>query len=362
MKSMLRMNKNFIGLAVLATLLAGCQTAQINNDDYKTVNLDEMFPGYGADRRPANVTPILKEVHAALQGVKMAARAGATEVSAQKELLNYVNRLRSEEVTALKQAKAASTGKDAKSVRLTAEDMSGLSASTQAKIAADFLSSKGLQDLPQLNAIRAKVQDEMARIGGTDARTADAAMAAKLKSSSAAIDKNVKMRNAQNSAAKNSSSLQVAFKDLEDVLVRAAAGEKEAVELRRELFALRKTAGEVWEVTGDSHLIPETCENLDATTLPQYRKLLADIRDEFRGFSKRGPDGRYQRIACKNKDEITAYVAAKFQDALGRRGVSALTAVQEMTFCNYLKTDVGNAARKLASVNGGVVSKAPDCQ
>jgi hypothetical protein len=354
------MKKSFVGFALVASLLAGCQTAQKSNE-YETVNLDEMFPGYGTDRRPANVTPLLDDVYKALANVSIAGKAGAKEVSAQAELLTYVNRLRSEEVRTLKRAKNPNA-KNVDSVRLTKEDINGLSPTSQAKIASDFLSSKGLADLPQLNAIRAKVQDEMARVAGTDARASDRAMTEKLKASSAAVNKNVKMKNASETVSKNSTgSLQAAFKDLEDVLVRAAAGEKEAVELRRELFALRKTAGEVWEVTGDSHLIPETCENLDATTLPQYRKLLADIRDEFRGYAKKDGSGRYQRVACKNKSEITAYVAAKYQQALGRRGVSALTAVQEMTFCNYLKSDVADAARKLASVGGGDLPKAPDC-
>jgi hypothetical protein len=356
MKSMLGMKKNFIGLAVLATLFTGCQTAQKN--DFETVNLDEMFPGYGSDRRPASVTPLLDEVYKALKGVKTAAHAGVAEKEAQAELLNYVNRLRTPEVAALK--------KETKGGRITKDDLARLLPETQAKIASDFLASRGLNKVQELRSIRAKVQDEMARIGGTDARTANAAMAAKLKTSSGAIDKNVKVRTMSDQVAKNGAVSQDAnvlnrsFKDLEEVL-SASKSDADARRVKQKIFEARMAAGRVYDLTGDSHLIPETCNNLDEEVLPQYTRLLDDISDYFKKYSTKGEKGRWKMVSCKNKDEMTAYVAAKFQEVMGRRGPAALTAVKEMTFCNYLKPTVGNAADVLAS-RGFDLSKAPDCQ
>jgi hypothetical protein len=370
-------------MAVVAGLLAGCQTAQ-KQDSYGNVDFDAMFPGYGSDREstrsPASAEPLFEMVLKELAKVKIAKISGGSTEVATKDFLRFINKSKGPEVSRVKNevfaeldaaARKEKGWKRAEDVKLDETTIKRVSESAQIEISGAYLRQKSMMDLPQLNALRDNVEKARFVAAGFDAKDFREAQNAKLlkdntvqpgKQGFSEQTTRTVQQNSQNiiDGQIKAGKLNASFNTLEKVLTEAARenGDAGAKEVRKLIEDMKIAAGRVWQATGDSHLIPETCENLDVETLKSYTQLLRDIRKEFDSY----PKAENGRVKCSNIADITAWVAAKFQQSLGRRGVSAWTAVQEMTFCNYLKTDVATASRKMASINGGDVPEKVECK
>ncbi len=378
---MLRMKNGLVGFAVVASILSGCQSAQKTSVGYDNVAEEDLnFPGYGSDRTPAGTTPIFDEVFKALRETSVIVGTGAQRktVSGSAELLRYINRLDKlaikdasgnlSQISDLRQAKLAREMEEFRAGRrktkplkgrddvLNEADVKGLSPEVQAKIARDFLQQKEFRDLAGLNAIRKKVDTEVAKLADSDAATnkLTGSQKQKLLTDSNGNTRDINAKIATNvELSKQWNELKAGFATMAEQDAYFASTEGKLL-----INNTRKEAGRIYNLTGMSHLTGKTCENLNKEAMQEYYKLLRDMRIQFEKYT----DASGGRIKCKNVGEISAWVAAKFQERLGRTGVSAWTAVREMTVCEYIHPTTGTGARNLASARGSNLGSAPGCE
>lgn len=362
---MLQVRKSLIGIALSAIVFVGCQSAQ------KTAEMDASdealnFPGYGSDRNPASAGTIIEMVLKEMRLVGSKAGAKAGEKAASGKFVAYVNAAirtsKDADVIALRKEviaeRKAALGKKFKSGVddvLTEEDMKRLPDRVQGELAAKFLKSEAAKDLPSLNALRTKVDSEIASMAGSDVKGLKGK--AKLLSNETGDASKFNSKVGKVSA-KESESYQILIKSL-DKLVDNEATEAGKAEVRVLVKKARIAAGKVYQLSGLSHLMPETCQNLDLPALREYVKLLNEVEAELKTFPIDKATGR---VKCANVAEITVYVAAKFQERLGRLGLTALVAVEEMSVCNYLSPETAPASRKIASESGGKIPDRPACK
>jgi len=362
---MLQVRKSLIGIALSAIVFVGCQSAQ------KTAEMDASdealnFPGYGSDRNPASAGTIIEMVLKEMRVVGSKAGAKASEKAASGKFVSYVNTAirtsKDADVIALRKEviaeRKAAMGKKFKSGvddALTEEDMKRLPERVQGELAAKFLKSEAAKDLPSLNALRSKVDSEIAQMAASDVKGLKGKAKLLTSESGDASKFNAKTGKF---VAKESESYQILIRSL-DQLVENETTEAGKAEVRVLVKKARVAAGKVYQLSGMSHLVPETCQNLDRTALAEYVRLLNEIEAELKTFPIDKATGR---VKCANVAEITVYVAAKFQERLGRIGMSALVAVEEMSVCNYLSPETGPVSRKVASDGGGKVPSRPACK
>ena len=118
-------------------------------------------------------------------------------------------------------------------------------------------------------------------------------------------------------------------------------------------------------LTKRSALNAEMCKDFDEATAKSYNKLqeelLADVKANADSYEEVVNGKAIKRY--KSCDELEAWAMARFQVGLGRQGIAAWTAVEEMGVCKTARTDHADAARKYASENDGAVpEKAPKCK
>lgn len=364
----LQMKRNFVGFALIAILGVGCQSAQKIG---KNTSADELnFPGYGSDRTPASAGTIIETVLKELRLIGTKSGAKAAEKSASGKFVAYVNTaIRTSqdadvialrrEVTAERKAVLGKKFKSGVDDVLTEEDMKRLPERVQGQLAAKFLKSEAAKDLPSLNVLRSKVDSEIASMAASDVKGLKGNAKLLATETGDASGFNAKSGNAvAKDAAKQSESYRILIKSLDTLVDNEATAEGKA-EVTVLVKRARIAAGKVYQLSGLSHLMPETCQNLDLAALREYVKLLDEIEAELKTFPIDRATGR---VKCINVAEITVYVAAKFQERLGRIGLSALVAVEEMSVCNYLSPETAPVSRKVASASHGKVPERPACK
>lgn len=375
---MLRMKKNFIGLALVASVLAGCQTAPKDTafEDVKvdeSTDFDAMFPGYGSDRRPAsNLEPIFKELFEALSAAsKGTHKFSKSGNNLRTQFVRFANNWKGEgadQLEVLRNSKRAGLTKKQRLAPgadvLTEKELEGLTGTVQARIADAFLTETRLKDYPSLSGVASKTREAVASLGKADATSGTSNSMNKLMTvnrpgaisaaDQARVDKIIEKNQ------RLAESLNEAFNSMGEVDPHFKSPDGKNMILQTKL-----KAGKLYRLTGDSHLLPSTCENLvgdKGAALKAYNDMFDNILKDL-DDAKLPKDPKTGRILCKNMAEMTAWSVAKYQSTkLGRTGLAAWTAVQEMTFCNYIKEDTAGAARKLASANNGDLGKMPECK
>lgn len=368
---MLRMKKNFMGIALLATLLVGCQTAQ------KAGNItDETFPGYGSDRTPSSVTPIVEVVFKELRVIGSKAGAKAGEKNASKEFLTYLNSavktskdpnvaLFRDEIKAERKAAGASK-KEIDSI-FTEEDLKRLPERVQGDLATKFVKAKAAKDMPSLSAFASKVESEYKNMASSDVRKVKGTseLLSTEKGNTSKFDARVggakaKFDPSTGGFTAESGDGYLKLRNKFDKIIGSQPTAELQNEARMASDKAMKSSGRIYKLTGMTHLVEETCDNLDLAALKEYGKLLEKIEGDIR---KNYPIDRVTgRVKCTNIAEITAYVAAGFQEGLGRIGISAWVAVEEMSVCNYLNPKTAPASRGLASERGNKLGSHPACK
>ncbi len=389
---MLKLKRDLAGLALLATLFAGCQTAPKNNavtdaSSYGVTgeDLDSSYYGDSAARGVAGIgDPIFKELFNAFreEAVRTAFTAMKRDVSS--EFVTYVNRnsLRIGEVDALKDAKFAAAERDWKAAvargekserprrgiadRLGEEDLNGIDAVQQAKIAKAFMDEKKLTDLPGLSKVYSKVDAQVKALAKVDpkAKALTGEMQAKLLTEQAANSKNIDGKIASNVE------MAKLEKEVDAILEKMKAGDPNfkgwGPEARDWVKSARLDTAKIYRYSDGKlkNFTVQTCDNLTPDALKRYSDLLHDIRQELDDVAKaKGIDPKFPHaLPCKNIPEITAWIAAKFQAGLGRTGLTAFSAVEEMSICHYLAPETAPASRKIAAANKGVVETEVRCE
>lgn len=370
---MLRMKRNFIGLALLATLFVGCQTAQKADD----ANTAETFPGYGSDRAPSSVTPIVEAVFKELRVVGSKAGAKTAEKNASKEFLTFLNTsvmasndpsvaLFRKEIRA--ERKAAGANKKTIDSLFSEEDLRRLPEHVQGELATKFVKAKAAKDMPSLSAFAAKVEGQYKAMAASDVRKVKGTseLLSTEKGNTSKFDARA---NASNQAKfdastgafnKESGEGYLKLRNKFDEIIGSQPTAELQTEARLASDKALKSSGRIYKLTGMTHLVEETCDNLDLAALKEYGRLLEKIENDIR---KNYPiDRATGRIKCTNVAEITAFVAAEFQEGLGRIGISAWVAVEEMSACNYLNPKTATASRGLASERGNKLGAHPACK
>lgn len=118
-------------------------------------------------------------------------------------------------------------------------------------------------------------------------------------------------------------------------------------------------------MTKRSALNAEMCKDFDEATAKSYNKLqeelIADVKNNADSYEEVVNGKTIKRY--KSCAELEAWAMARFQVGLGRQGIAAWTAVEEMGVCKTARTDHAEAARKYASENEGKIpEKAPKCK
>lgn len=343
-ESMLRINKKFITLAIAgaiaASTLVGCQTAQ--KTDYTSVDVTEAEFGadYGADRTLASGDVILREVQKVLVGIKTVAKTAEPEMAANREILAFLNRNTDTELTSFRK----------KYGKITNENMDAIPVDVQARMAKAIAAQKKYSAYAgNFSTVGAKADAALARVG-KGAESAGKASNPKLLTSGFS---GAAPASAKSATTEVGAELIQAYKEL--VKADPKFGTAEGKALRNRIL---RNSIEYKNLTGRTIVVPEGCNSFDYEGAFKYDELLTDMNKEIKEFS-RGSDGK---IACKNFPEIEAWITAKFQEGLGRMGMSAHLAVQEMVPCKLVKDDVAPASRQLASENKGALGKKPSCK
>lgn len=386
---MLKMRKYFIGLALVATLFAGCKTAQKSDfaSDWN-ISQEDMDASYAAtdaseaSRNPASLGPILSELSKALQAApitKAFATAGKESRNISQELVTFVNRIDSPQITKLKNEKFAAAEKKWKAAgspadsrpqrgradRLEGNDFNKINVDDQARIAKQFMDEKALKDFPSLNGIYKKVDAEVTRLAKADATKTNLTgdMKTKIETDQFGNTRNIHDKvNANASAAKLEAEVEevIALLAKNDPAFNAADARATAKKI---LVEARKDSGRIYQLTGNVRSFTiKTCDNLSLDALDRYGQLLKEIREELEKYEMFTDAKGYRRLACKNGASIAAWAAGKFQERLGRTGLAALIAVEEMSICNFLDANVSKASQDLRVANKGVLPPdAPKC-
>lgn len=386
---MLKMRKYLVGLAIGATLFAGCTTAPKSDvaTDFN-ISQEDMDASYASGdasetgRKPASVGPILSELSKALKAsaVSTAFReAGKEARDISQELITFVNRIDTPQITKLKNEKfsaAEKKWKDAGSPaesrpmrgradRLEGTDFNKINVEDQARIAKQFMDEKALKDFPSLKGIYKRVDDEVKRLATADATKNNLSgdMKAKI-----AADQYGNTRNIHEKVDANASIAKMEA-EVEEVITLLAKNDPafNAAEARARaktiLIETRKDSGRIYQLTGNVRSFTvKTCDNLSLDALDRYGQLLKEIREELEKYEMYTDAKGYKRLACKNGASIAAWAAGKFQERLGRTGLAALIAVEEMSICSFLDTNVSKASQEMRIANKGVLPPdAPKC-
>lgn len=379
---MLKMNKSLVGMTVATALLAGCSTASKNNfADTTPLTMDEINSSFytdGGERSLASFGEPFAELLKLARTSAVKAASKSANRSIEKELLTFVNRVETKEVQALKEAKFAAAESKWKAAgsnpaerpqrgradALDANDIEKLAADDQARIVKQFMENKKWKEFPQLSGIYNKVDARVKELLAADAakngglsKDMEKTLAQKQANNSKfmhdAVGANASYAELRNQAREM---VEKMGKDNADFNTAAAKAEAEALVLnarKNNAYIMRATGG---KMGGLKNFTVNSCDGMTMEGLQKFDELLADVRKGIEEF----PVNREGRIACKNFDEIAAFAAAKFQEKLGRTGLSALVAVEEMTFCHYLDPKVGGGAKNLQKKGKGALVK-PEC-
>jgi hypothetical protein len=387
--TMLKLRKDFVGLALTATLMVGCQTAKIaqNPEDYSAqfvnVDMNQIFPEYVYDngRTPAgDLSPFIRIIREMETAAKTAIETGVKSsefrgVSAD-EFRTFVKSSKDEQIfKAQRQAfdKLSPAEKKTvgswKNVDLNDSQLGELPANYQALQISKFVRMKNIESAPTLSKIMNDVDSRLASAEGLDLLTFRKKITDRILSDRAHFDGTASAESAakfRKEAAENfvaekaRSGIGAAYADLEHLLVAAAHGETEASAIRAAMLDVRLAAGETRDLSGLFNLTAKTRENLDTESLPRLSALYRKIRDRFARYSKSRYETvmitdlktgerravqvrRWERIPCHNVAEIAAYAAVKFEEELGRLEIAALASGSELTTCGYIaeETKVG---------------------
>jgi hypothetical protein len=330
------MKKNWVvGFALVATLMSGCQTAQ------KSAALDESFldipSNYGSDRTPAG-NPIAEQL------AKIFKARGETGASEMKALISELN----------KEKGAFANDAELKAFRkkygnVTEENFSSLDSALSASI---------IENLAKLPRFRTLISyDASFKNLAAQAKTILAKGSKSGVEESKAVNAFSKtgLLNAGNKAEQMGKTYdpKVLERYYQRTIYEQAIKENAlyaTTEGKEALLGALKKAKEYHELTGRSIITVETCRNLDVAATRKYTELLDEHVASARKYGK----------ACP---ELEAWVAARFQMSLGREGIGAWTAAEELAICGTETPETGRAARSLASkYQGRVPNDPPKCK
>ncbi len=405
---MLKLRKDFVGLAFTATLMVGCQTAKISetpadyNAQFANVDMNQIFPEYVYDngRTPAaDATPILKILEELEKGGKNALEMGSKSsefrgVSA-NEFRNFLKGSKDEQIVRAKRqafdkmspAEKKVVGSSDR-VNLTDAQLGDLPANYQALQVSKFVRLKNLENAPSLKTVMDQVDSRLAAAENLDMMSFRAKMNNRLLSdrahfTGAALTEDaakIRKEAAENVVAgKTKSGIGAAYADLEHLLVSAAHGEAEASAIRASMLDVRLAAGETRDLSGLFNLTAKTCENLDADSLPRLASLYRKMRDLFGRYSKSRYETvmvtdlktgerravqvrRWERVPCHNVAEIAAYAAVKFEEELGRLEIAAVAAGSELTTCGYVADETRDGFNTLLKKSPDGKVREPACE
>lgn len=368
---MLRMPKILIGSALVAAVLAGCQTMQktdyASNDLYSgEVDFDSAFPGYNygtvAGRGIASVTPILRDF---LKALEPAVRVGTQMKPGRQVFEGFLNSSQHQALRDLREAKFKELQKAKPSltrdqVRLEIKDLDNLTAYKQGEVALAFLKQNDAKNLKNLQKTRAGIEEQMARVGRVDS---DLAARGNTKALLSEIDAKSGLTAKQKSEMK---AVNVWLKDFEKQLLEQLGPEGKArgKEIRAKINHLMWVSGDIFDLSGVANFTRETCANLSPEALDAYiRELdgMADamkkyasketveirVKDPATGQEKLVKRERWNRAPCTNHGEIMAQAAIRFQETLGRKGLAAGSAVVEQGACHHVGKPVTDGAKRI---------------
>jgi len=367
-------NKSLIGFGLIAMMLAGCQTAQMNHE-----TVDASFlaipSNYGADRTPAGGGPFDDLIRLLTKEGKN----GEKEVA---EAYRALNASKDPEIVAMRK-ELGGVIKD--------ENVGSIDKTLQAKLVDElaklprFRTRFGFVAEYKELATRAKsIMSAGAKGGAEELKTTKAFSKSGLLSTGVKAEKgktyapevldryyqrtlvNSELSTAdragiygKNVKVDETGSVKVGrpVKDGKMEYISIAEAERAGLVTKEQVAAVNglvetmKSAHDYHALTGRSIITVETCRNLDPEAMKKYKELL----DRHIASAK--------EVGGKVCPELEAWVAARFQVDLGREGLSAWVSASELATCNFETAETGKAANKLASqFHGEVPDRAPACK
>jgi hypothetical protein len=346
-------NKSLIGFGVIAAMLAGCQTAQ----KHETVDASFLAipSNYGADRAPAGFGGPLDDL---LKLLTKDGKNGKTEVT---EAYRALNSSKDPQIAAARKELGGA---------FKEENISSIDRTLQAKLVDElaklprFRTRFGFVAEYKEIATRAKSIMAKGAKGGAEEMKATGAFSHNgLLSTGSKVEKGkvyapevldrYYQRTLVNASFEGREAAWGTLKVNETGKIVGNATDEQRQAFESYIGAM-KSARDYSDATGGRSIInSETCRNLagDADATNRYKELL-----DRHVASAREAGGK----VCP---ELEAWVAARFQMALGREGLSAWTSAGELATCNFERAEVRPAADKLAKqFHGEVPDTAPKCK
>jgi hypothetical protein len=364
-KSMLRMNKKvLVGVALVASMLAGCQTTQKKNEVVSDSFLNEPSD-YGSDRAPASDGAIGKLEELA---EKLGSKEGSKGAITYRQMLREASKSTDAEITKIKQelkgdlnetnvkhldadAQAKIFEIISKLPRYEARFTSGGELAEMMKESENILRSGSKTGVEEVRGAKATFDRGGARGGmlTTAGQSGNGMATGAGKTYSKEVLDRYYLRTVYNKEILERpevyGKMELVGNDLKDV----GGVLPEQLAARGDLLATVKSARDYHELTGRSILAKTTCKNLDNAAMKKYHELLESHIAE----AKNG-------AICP---EVEAWVAAKFEESLGATGMSAWARASELSVCEFERADTGAAANRLMAENHGEVpNRRPACK